>query len=272
MEPQRQKRWPRPLFLVALLVLVALSAGLVLRPPSFERGDVLNLDDPRVHAVLEYLRKDSSTDGLITRSKMLGTWLVTAKDGYRVEVGLQDDGEYSWLLRVSFDGRGMPIAGSCDPWTGRSLPMFFGRMALTLAILLPLAGIIIPYTFGLKCPDCTNRAFLPTLTHAKDKIMYNGGFDAEGEDLPAIVKREFICPSCGYRKITYRVPEWSHPRMPIWAIRLAPMRVNPKMAERLEAITDAWEQRLKKNARFKNYDQWKAYFEELKQSEHEERP
>ncbi|MDP2856504.1 MAG: hypothetical protein Q8P50_00815 [Bacillota bacterium] len=271
MESQRQTRRPRALFLVALLALVALSASLLIQPPSLQRREDLDPDDPRARAALEHLWKDSSTDSLISRSKMLGAWLYQAGDGYRVEVGLEDDREYSWLLCVSFDGRSMPIAGSCDPWTARSLPRFFGRVALTLAVLLPLCGIIIPYTFGVKCPDCTNRAFLPTLTRAADTIMYHGGFDAEGFDLPPVVKREFICPACGYRRITYRVGAWYGAPGPLRAILGAATRLSP-LAEKLDITMDSWKRTLREKARFKNYGEWKAYFEELKQSEHEERP
>jgi hypothetical protein len=102
--------------------------------------------------------------------------------------------------------------------------------------------------------------------------MYHGGYDAQGDDLPAIVKREFVCPSCGYRRVTYRVPEWSRPRVPLWATRLAPLRLNPAMAEKFETIAEMWEKRHREKARFENYDEWKAYFAALKESEHEERP
>ncbi len=273
MELERQTRWPRLRLCLVVLALVALSAGVLARQLSFQGRDALNQDDRRVAAALEYLRKDSSTDSFISRSKMLGAWLIAAERGYQVEVGLEDDGGYALLLTVTFDESGRPVDEGSRPWTARSLPGYFGRVAISLAVLLPLCGKLLPYVFGAKCPDCTGSAFLPRLLRVEDTIVYNGGWDAEGSDLPPIVKREFICRSCGYRKVTYRVGHWAYgspwPFSGLWGY--VP-RVSPALADKIEAARERWLETLKKKARFKNYDEWKAYFDELKQSEHEQRP
>jgi len=261
----------RASLMVAVIAVLVLGAISVARYYSTPARQELSQDDPRVAAVLENLRLDSTTGWLISRSVVRGVWMVSDGTGYRVEIGLQDKG-YWWMLSVTFDKDGRPVARSAESWTSRSLPEFFGRVALTLLILLPLAGKIIPYTFGVKCPDCTSNAFLPTLTRAKDTVVYNGGYDATGDDLAAIVKREYICPACGYRKITYRIPEWYRPTGPLTVLRHSVMRVNPAMAETLDNLMDTWEEYVKRKARFKNYEEWRAYFEELKQSEREERP
>ena len=261
----------RILLVVTVIAVLVLGAGLVARYHSAPRREALSESDPRVAAALEYLHPDTATGWLVSRSVMRGAWLVRDGSGYRVEIGLQDDG-YWWMLSVTFDEQGLPVAESSEPWTSRSVPTFLGRVALALLVLIPVAGKVIPYTFGVKCPDCTSSAFLPTLTRARDSVLYNGGYDAQGDDLPAIVKREFTCPSCGYRKVTYRIPEWYRPTGPVGVLRHTATRVNPAMAEKLDVLMDEWEETVKRSARFKNYQEWRVYFEELKQSEREERP
>jgi hypothetical protein len=124
--------------------------------------------------------------------------------------------------------------------------------------------------FGLKCPDCTNRFFLPTLTHAHDRTVYAGGMDDAGFGLAPVVEKAYVCPNCGYRKITYCVPgDW---RAWLFDRRTLLPRLSPNLFDAYDRLLDKWERERRAYARFHTYEEWKQYFDGLKATEREERP
>lgn len=268
----RSSFFPKPLLLVlaALLVVILISHNRL----QTTRAESLSSDDPRLLAALTHLSEISSVSHILSRGKVERTWLKREGTHYSVFIGVTSPEQFKWLLSVRFDLQGRVVSDSVEPWTQQMVPEFLLGLLYTLVLAVIVLFKIMPYVAGIKCPDCIGPLFLPTLTRAHDQTVYGGGFDRQGHSLPPIIRRSFVCPGCGYKKITHRIPEgyrgtvldtrfldtraWSSHGLPV------------PLLERVEQLLEDYEKRDAEQLRFPTYDDWKRYFDGLRAEDREE--
>lgn len=237
-------------------------------------------DDPRVRASIEYLLQRNLAPRVLAGGKLEDAWLSRASGGYKVNLGfLAPDGR-RWLFGVVFDANDDPVDANVGLWTSRLLPTVLALTAILTVSTWLVITLVLPQVFGVKCPDCRGILGLRVVTKHQDKLVYAGGFDKNGDSLPPILERTYICPRCGYQKITYAIAEGHREGNVKWvaghsvlhrASSVAPL-YNPKEMDWYEKMQAKWEQSPERIQQFETYDEWKEYFQRLKDSEREVRP
>lgn len=236
----------------------------------------LDLTDPRVAVALQYTGTQSSNADLVRSGTRLEAWLSRTDAGYKVNVAIDMNG-HPWLASVQFTASGSAVSGEVRMWGGMLFPNYLRNISIVFFVLWVLAAFVAPHVFGVKCPDCPPSLIAPPLTQVEESTVYGGGFDQAGDDLQEIVRRDYVCPRCGYRKITFYVP--GQHTGGLWAAPLkrwtgAGLALNPKEYEWYDRILNKWvsDHETGRGLRFRTYDDWKAFYDELKASEREEKP
>lgn len=264
---------------VLLFAILLLLASFAAR--WYSTGGVsgrLDVSDARVVAALHYLSTKSASADLARSGTLLRAWVSGEEAGYQVYVAL-DSNDSPWLTWVSFDGNDVPVSSGFRMWTGMLFPYHLRNLSIVFFILWILAAFVAPHVFGVKCPDCPQNFIAPPLTEVQEFKVYGGGFDKDGFDLQEIVRRDYVCPCCGYRKITYYVPG-SHSGG--GGFRISPLKrwtgigmvLNVKEIERYDRVLNKHLSDLESGSghRFRTHEDWKTFYDELKASEREERP
>ena len=234
----------------------------------------LSLASPDVRAALAYFGDDSWSSGIVQSAELKKAWLSVSVSGHKVNVGMVVGGR-PYLGSVSFDAGGTPIGGSLKWWAGALMPEYLRPIAYGFFVLWALAAFVAPHVFGVKCPDCPQSFISPVLTEVQEKTMYPGGVDASGFELPGIIRRDFVCPRCGYRKVTYatlpmhsgglrmNMPGFGRPSR-------ATLLLNPKELDWYERVMEKWYDEHAKTTRFKTLEDWDNFYNELKATERED--
>jgi hypothetical protein len=226
----------------------------------------LALDDPRVKACFDYIILFSS-QGALAQGTVERAWLSSDSRGYRVNLVIELNG-YPWLATVTFSDDGFPLDLSVKLSGG--FPVFLQRFGLAMLALWLIAGQILPRLFLPKCPDCQGSLWRPAYLETVEGYVYPGGFDDGGDSLPPILRIDHVCPDCGYRRVTYRAaPEYRVGKVFRSVMTSRPISINNE--EFAQSVLDKWWETNPKEARFHTQDEWKAFYEELRASEHEER-
>lgn len=270
---------PRKLGVLAFATVLLLASITLRWYGTGGTGDRLDLSDPKVAAALQYLEDRPSDAVLADSGTPLQAWLSGAGSGgsgYTVNVAVRLYGN-PWLVSVQFDSAGSVQDANVRMWGGTLFPDYLRNISIIFFILWPLVAFIMPNLFGVKCPDCPQSFFNPPVTRVEETTVYGGGFDKDGYDLSEIVRRDYVCPRCGYRKITFYIPGrhsgglWAAP-LKRW-IGIGPL-LNPKEYAWYDGLLNKYftEHEGGRGLRFPTYDDWKTFYDELKASEREERP
>jgi hypothetical protein len=239
-------------------------------------GQQLDLSGGQVAEALAYLEKDSSGVTLVRSGQLQKAWLAPARGGYKVNVGVYLD-ENPWLASVSFDDGGVPTEASVRLWSGVLFSTYLRNIAFAFFILWVLAAFVAPHVFGVKCPDCPHSLISPALTQVQEFTVYPGGVDASGYELAPIIRRDYVCPRCGYRKVTYFAESqhsggFSAAGIPgLGRPSRAVLMLNPKELAWYDKVMEKWFDDHGKKARFRTHEDWRAFYDEMKASEREER-
>lgn len=236
----------------------------------------LNETHPRVMAALQYLSSHSASANLIRSGSFMRAWGSETRDGYQVFVAVEL-GSNPYLAFVRFDSGGSPATGGHRLWTEAQMPRFFLYLSIGFFVLWVLAAFVAPHVFGVKCPDCPQSFISPVLTEVKEATVYPRGFARDGSELNEIVRRDYVCPRCGYTKITYYVAAphsggfWARPIRHWTGIG---MYLNIKETEWYDRVLNRYlsSREAGQYLTFPTWDEWKAFYDELKASEREERP
>lgn len=239
----------------------------------------LPVEDPRVSAAWQYVISSRAAPRAVERCQLQKAWLVPKGHGYLVNIGVKESSKYSYRYSVVFDENSTPVSVDADFWAGSMFPRYLRLMSASVLAIWFARSFIAPH-FAVKCPDCPPSLVNPPVAVLKETVVYPGGFDAEGYSLAPIVRKDYVCPRCRYIKTTYVVPgEYRPARAWKTAFYASGARferiVSPQgyvgELDWYQKVLDNWHARNPKITRFKTYDEWKAYWDELKASEHEER-
>ncbi|MGI6631891.1 MAG: hypothetical protein ACOX5M_02480 [Bacillota bacterium] len=266
---------PRKLGVLAFSVFLLLASFAARWYGTGGTDERLQIADPRVVATLDYLSRQSASKDILSDGTVIQAWASGADGGYDVNIALDAKGTL-WLAWVRFDAGDSPVSSGFRLWSGMLFPNLLRNLSIVFFALWILAEFVAPHIIGVKCPDCPPNLVFPPLTEAHEVTVYPGGFTSDGNDLREIVRRDYICPRCGYRKITYYLvmPHSGHfktgllrrwtgvgqllnPKELDWYDRV----LNKNLADREAAM----------GLRFPTYDEWKRFYDELKASEREER-
>jgi len=265
-----------------VIIAIALSAAALLLHAASLRAN-LDVNDPRVLAAVEHLSGKSSSSDLLAQGKVVKAWLSTVPQGYCVNIGVESgSGRFSrWHMLVTFDSAGEVTGASMKLWTASLLPSLIGALAVGLMLFWLGLRFIVPVTTGVKCPDCTANPLLPVLAHPTEAMVYEGGFDEQGISLPPIVEITYTCPRCEYQKVVYRIPDWyrgAHNRFPSGhtLLRQGYDILSPVLTRKehdwYEKMISQYQRTWEKMPKFRTYDEWKEFYEEVKSCEREIRP
>lgn len=255
----------RPVLIIGLLlVLVSYVLGWYAAGGNNAR---LAFDDYRVEASLEYLAEDSHQSMLATAGRLQSAWLSADSRGYRVNLRI-DYNDFPWLATVVFAEDASPL-GYIVKMTG-GLPSFLRRLGLAMVALWLVAGHILPRLLLPKCPDCLRSFLRPHYLEPVETYVYPGGFDDDGDSLPPIIRVDHVCPECGFRRVTYRTDaEYRVGKIFRSVMTSRPMSLKHEMF--VESVLDKFWETHPKKTRFHNQEEWRAFYDELKASEHEGR-
>lgn len=240
-------------------------------------SEKLSSDDPRVAAAWEYAARSHIHKRTLDKGELLKAWLRPNETGFDVHMGVRTSSDLRYLFIVTFDSTGSPVSMKADFWRGTTFPRFLGVMSASMFTIWFVASFVAPQ-FAVKCPDCPPSLLRPPVTAVNDTTVYSGGYDQEGHVLPPIIRRDFICPRCHYTKVTYYVPGDYRPGYVFRTLgpsgRLSHFLWTDGPVTEMEwyqKALDRWHEENAKKARFKTADDWRAFWESLKASEHEER-
>lgn len=229
-------------------------------------GDVVDFTDDRVRAAVDVASRDPSARYVVRSGTPIAAWISKGTNQYTVRAAISFEGN-PWLITVTFDSSANPRSFTIKMWSAYTLSTFFRVFSYTLALIWLAQAFVFPH-FSVKCPDCSTNPLLPVATEKHDTTVFPGGIDDDGFTLPPIVERTWVCPRCGYRKITYVVPEDYRPGRVLPTVGA---RLNPRETEKMELLFERWRETYKKTARFHSYEEWKQFFDNLKSAEREER-
>ncbi|MGE5578936.1 MAG: hypothetical protein ACM3WU_02730 [Bacillota bacterium] len=267
---------PRKIGILVFAIVVFAASFAVEWAGTGGLGEPLDLSDSRVTAASQHLKQPISATSEAGGRTLLNAWLTEANGGYKVNLGYKSPTGY-WLTTVQFDEGGSFVKEQTKLWSGKALPAYLRRLSYIFAALWPIVAFVWPHFFAVKCPDCRSSFFSPILAEVQEATVYGGGFDKDGHDLSPIVRRDYVCPKCGYRKITYHVDPrhsgGSGKTRPIKQSMAAGLDLNPKELDWYEKVVGKYltDHEGGKGLRFPTYDDWKAFFDELKATEREER-
>lgn len=231
-------------------------------------GTPLTLDDPKVQAAKTALMDDIYDRDLVRDGTIEKAWLGGGANGYSVHLITRLRG-YPWHVIVVFSSDGAPLEHSSRLADG--LSHFLQNAGIALIAFWFVAAQLLPRVFWPKCPDCPATLMKPLYLETTESSVYTGGFDDDNVALPPIMRRDQVCPQCGYHRVTYFVP--SHTRA--GAIMRPFILIGPlprHQGEKVMRMLDEWFLNNPKRTRFHNIQEWRAYYDELKASEREERP
>jgi len=267
---------PRKIGVLIFAVVVFAASFLVQWAGTGGLDEPLDLSDSRVIAATQHMKQPISATSATDGRSLLNAWLTEDGGGYKVNLGYKSSTGY-WLTTVQFDQGGGFVREQTKLWTGALAPIYLRRLSYIFAALWPIAAFVWPQFFAVKCPDCPSSFFSPAVTEVQESYVYGGGFDKDGHDLSPIVRRDYVCPKCGYRKITYRVDPrhsgGSGRTRPLKQSMAVGLNLNPKELDWYEKVVAQYLKAHEggKGLRFPTYDEWKAFFDELKANEREER-
>ena len=254
--------------LLLIILLFLLSYGL--RWNATSRGkDTVEFTDYRVRSALDFAARDSSAKYVVKEGTPVKAWVSGSSDGYTVNAAFSLN-DYAWLVMVKFDPAGNPVSCSTESWSAFTVSRYLCTLSFAMAGLWLAVTFIFPH-FAVKCPDCTTNPLLPVVTEQHDTTIFAGGVDDEGFTLPPVVERAWICPRCGYTKVKYVVPEYYRPGLARSLADTGLPRLHPRELDRLERAFDKWTKDRKEMARFHSFEEWKAFFDDLKTREGEKR-
>ena len=228
----------------------------------------LALDDERVNASLDYLAADDWNRTIATDGEVQRTWVSADSRGHKVSLIVALNG-YPWRASVLFSQDGMPLETAVQLSGG--LPLYTRRVGVALAAFWLVAGVLGPRIFGRKCPFCPGSFLRPVYLKTEEMLVYPGGFDDNSDSLSPIVRRDFVCQQCGYRRVTYCIPTTSRPGK-VFRFPLIVAHATPKQTETYQKMLDQWFVDNPRTTRFHTQDEWRTFYDELKASEHEQRP
>lgn len=251
---------------ILILALVLVSLSYLLQWQS-EGGSAtrLPLDDRRVKFSLDYLATYPKDRTVAMDGELQRAWLNEDNRGYTVSLIVTLNG-YPWHASVVFSPDGVPAESAVHLFGG--LPLYVRRVGIALAVLWLVAGVLGPRIFGRKCPACSTNLWKPAYLEIEETSVYPGGFDDAGDSLPPIVRRDFVCNRCGYRRVTFAIPFSRAGR--VWHVPFLVTRASPSQVRTVEKAYEAWWESNPKKTRFHTQDEWRAFYDELKASEHEE--
>lgn len=233
-------------------------------------GTSLSLDDRRIAALLETVSVGRDHPRVALEGTPENAWLSSDSRGYKLNVVAELDG-YPWHVQAVFSENDVLVDYSVQLAIGILLPQYLARLGLLLVALWLVVAFLWPRLFGRKCPDCPGDFIRPAVLYPVETTVYPGGWDDEGYSLSPIVRRDYVCDRCGYRQVTYHVPPLRSPGK-VFRTPFPDCHTTISQDQVLQRILDDWWATNKERARFHTYDEWLAYYNELKASEHEERP
>ncbi len=261
-----QRKYGIPL-LVA--VLVCFSFGLRWQATG-GNSEALNFSDSRVQTVLRFAGDNPRAKNTVTRGTLVRAWLVdssVAGESFHINMGFEYN-NHLWLVTVAFDSHGEPVSYTHRSWTRLTVSYHLQTTAIVLAVVWFIRAFIVPL-FGAKCPDCTTNPLLPVVAQKRDEIVFAGGRDIEGYSLAPIIERSYVCQKCGYEKVTYIVPHTRKSASPRDTIDLSPVGVDLWKRFPMDRMLDREERA--KHLTFKTFDEWQAFYDQLKIKEGERR-
>lgn len=229
----------------------------------------LGVNDLRVKAALAAVAAGAVHRRVANEGEVERAWLRGDDRGYTVNLTVTLD-DNPWHVTVVFSPEGVPIESAVSLSGAVLAPMYMERLGYCAVSLWLVVVFLVPRVFGRKCPDCLSSFWKPALLDTVETTVYPGGFDDDGYSVDPIARRDFVCPRCGYRRVTYFVPL---DRNPGKAFR-APVghgRPTVKQEQVLQRILDDWWEDNPKRTKFHTYDEWRTFYDELKASEREER-
>lgn len=266
---------PRKFGVLVFAAFVLASSFVVEWAGTGGLAERLDLSDTRVIAASAYLRDPVPEGQSASYRTIVSAWVRDTSNGNQVSVGYKTGTGY-WLTTVEFDSQGTFISNRTQMWSGIRMPGYLRLLSYIFFALWPIVAYVAPHLFAVKCPDCPSSFTNPALTKVEESMIYAGGVDVEGHILSPIVRRDYVCPTCGWRKITF----YSEPRhtegwraRPIGIATPVGMDLNPKELDWYEKVLGRYlsEHQGGKDLRFPTYEDWRAFFQELKNSEREER-
>lgn len=234
-------------------------------------GTSITLDDYRVSAALSSLGEESWNKRLLAQGELKRAWVSDENRGYKVNLTIMLDNN-PWRASVAFSPDNMPLENYTGLAGGLLFPVYLKRLGFALAIMWLTFGFLTPRIFGRKCSDCPQSFWNPILLEPQERSIYPGGFDDEGDSLSPIAQRDFVCPRCGYRRIAYFIPGESRPAKVFRTYTSRhPLLVTVAQDEQAQEILDKWFSTNAEKTRFHNQEEWRAFYDELKSREREER-
>lgn len=257
--------------LIFAVMLICCSFGL--RWYSTGGGkEVLDSSDPRVAAALEFAKEEPGSRYTASYGTFMKAWQSgkpAPGEEFKINIGLEYN-NHLWLVSVVFDANGQAIGSTSKGWAGISISNFLRIMGTVLSLVWFGWAFIVPL-FGVKCPDCSTNPLLPVVTDIKDRTVFAGGLDVEGYSLSPIVERSYVCPKCGYTKVRYVLPYSYRPAAVRDIMDLRPSGWDLWKRFPMERMLDRRREERANLATFKTFDEWKAFYEQLKLKEGEER-
>jgi len=257
--------------LVLAVILIAFSFGLR-RYTTGGSGQLMGRSDSLVQAALEFAVGDSRAGSVASQGTFMSARQSRAEvqgEAFRIHIGLEYRG-YPWLLTVIFDAQGEPARCALEGWTGITFSNYLRIVGIVLAVAWFAQAFVSPL-FGVRCPDCTTNPLLPVVTEIRDEVVFGGGRDVEGYALAPIVERSYVCPECGYRKVTYIVPHTRKSASARDTIDLSPAGVDLWKRFPMERMLDRQREEIAGRLTFRTFDEWQDYYNRLKMEEREER-
>lgn len=234
----------------------------------------LDTGDPRVVSSLEYLSKDSVTRTIASSAssgELIKAWRSPLASGYKVNIATRFSKE-NWLATVIFDEDGRPLSGTVNLWSGAIFPLYLRMMAAALVCAWTF-GLIAAHLWRVTCPHCFPSFWSPPVCDIEESCVFPGGFDESGYSLLPIVRRDYVCQHCGYRKTMFFSPgEYRGGVIFPGLARASAGLLNPKEDEWYTRVVEKWFTSRTSQIRFRTHHEWKAFYDELKASEREEMP
>lgn len=235
---------------LAILGLLLVMAWLQFRPGPLPAT-------PEIIAAAEAAVSIPAPDGyLFSEATMVNTGRET-----RVRlVHRQTEGTYTWTLEVALhrDTRQLLRPPSVFIDHGSGFSGFLRLLVASLAVLL-LVLTLAQYAFSPKCR--ASCSLLPRRLKVDPSVVFGGGRDHEGEDLPPIYSDRLYC-SCGYERTRFFVP--SHYRAGAQRYALPQHGVGFLVYPRAQRFENGGRG---DGGRFASYEAWREYFRQLKDSE-----
>lgn len=254
--------------ILLLGVLLILSSYAVEWYSTGGTGTPLTTEDYRVKAARDYLASEAQHQTFAAEGTVESAWLCGDSRGYEVNV-IVFFNQHPWRGTVVFSGDGAPLESSVRLSGGTAVYMM--RLGTALVVLWLVVGQLLPRLFWAKCPDCPGNFWRPAFLQVSEGFVYPGGFDDRGDPLAPIVRKDDVCPQCDYRRVTYYIPGTRGPGAVFRSAVFARAVVTVNQEEFMQKMHDKWWETNPRKTKFHDQNEWRAYYDELKASEREER-